>query len=127
VGVVEHHHPVHRHWLAAYHVPLQQDIRQRRQISGEGIRQRLQQHTVAADIELAAPSAQAKTLQCMYRSADGWAEQTCPVCLSELADGDMVRVLMVCKHCFHTACIEPWLREHDTCPLCRAPPTAKGV
>lgn len=66
------------------------------------------------------------TLECMYRSADGWAEQTCSVCMSELADGDMVRVLMVCKHCFHTACIEPWLYGHDTCPLCRAPTTAKG-
>ena len=72
------------------------------QISGEGIRERRQQPTVAADIELAqaqAPApALALTLECMYRSADGWAEQTCSVCMSELTDGDMLRVLMVCKH-----------------------------
>jgi hypothetical protein len=81
------------------------------QIRGEGIRERWQQPTVAADMDLAQAQAPAPaltlTLECMYRSADGWAEQTCSVCMSELADGDMVRVLMVCKHCFHTACIEP--------------------
>lgn len=99
------------------------------QIRGaEGIRERRQRPTVAADIELAqVPAlAPALSLECRYRSADGWAEQTCSVCLTELADGDMVRVLMVCTHCFHTACIEPWLRERDTCPLCRAPTTAKA-
>jgi hypothetical protein len=96
------------------------------QISGEGIRERRQQPTVAADIELAPAPVPALVLECTYRSAGGWAEQTCSVCLSELADGDIVRVLVVCKHCFHSACIEPWLRGHDTSPLCRAPTTANG-
>ncbi|XP_066334306.1 RING-H2 finger protein ATL79-like [Miscanthus floridulus] len=87
------------------------------------------------DKELAQPSALAPpapaptpavALERTYRSAGGWAEQTCSVCLSELADGDIVRVLIACRHCFHTACVEPWLHERDTCALCRAPTTTKG-
>ncbi|TVU23315.1 hypothetical protein EJB05_25671, partial [Eragrostis curvula] len=60
-------------------------------------------------------------LVCTYRRADGWREAACGVCLSELADGEAVRVLPACMHYFHTACVGEWLRERATCPLCRAP------
>ncbi|EES09035.1 hypothetical protein BDA96_05G244200 [Sorghum bicolor] len=61
-------------------------------------------------------------LVCTYLRADGWpAEATCAVCLAGLADGDALRVLPVCMHYFHAACVGEWLRAHDTCPLCRAP------
>ncbi|WVZ48955.1 hypothetical protein U9M48_000340 [Paspalum notatum var. saurae] len=58
---------------------------------------------------------------CTYRKADGWAEATCAVCLAELADGVSVRVLPVCMHYFHAACVGEWLLVHHTCPLCGAP------
>ena len=63
-------------------------------------------------------------LVCTYLRADGWLEATCPVCLSEMEDGETVRVLPVCMHYFHDACVGEWLQENNTCPLCRGPPAA---
>uniref|UniRef100_A0A0E0LCA2 RING-type E3 ubiquitin transferase n=1 Tax=Oryza punctata TaxID=4537 RepID=A0A0E0LCA2_ORYPU len=51
----------------------------------------------------------------------------CVVCLQELADGDVVRVLPACRHFFHGGCIELWLRAHSTCPVCRAHPEPDGL
>ncbi|XP_044961323.1 probable E3 ubiquitin-protein ligase ATL44 [Hordeum vulgare subsp. vulgare] len=44
----------------------------------------------------------------------------CAVCLAEFADGEAVRVLPVCGHGFHVACVDAWLRTRATCPSCRA-------
>ncbi|GJN25870.1 hypothetical protein PR202_gb13756 [Eleusine coracana subsp. coracana] len=60
-------------------------------------------------------------LVCTYRRADGWSrEATCGVCLSELVDGEAVRVLPACMHYFHDSCVHEWLQARATCPLCRA-------
>ncbi|KAF5748446.1 putative RING/U-box superfamily protein [Tripterygium wilfordii] len=45
----------------------------------------------------------------------------CAVCLSVFEEGEEVRRLPVCKHCFHAPCIDTWLSSHHDCPLCRAP------
>lgn len=44
----------------------------------------------------------------------------CAVCIATVRDGDMVRQLLMCKHVFHTNCIDTWLPSHSTCPMCRA-------
>lgn len=44
----------------------------------------------------------------------------CTVCLEEYEAKDVVRVLPACGHAFHAACIDAWLRQHPTCPVCRA-------
>ncbi|KAF7818868.1 RING-H2 finger protein ATL70 [Senna tora] len=46
----------------------------------------------------------------------------CSICLGDYKDSDMVRVLPDCAHLFHVSCIDPWLRIHPTCPLCRTSP-----
>ncbi|KAG6502047.1 RING-H2 finger protein ATL46-like [Zingiber officinale] len=45
----------------------------------------------------------------------------CAVCLCEFdaATGDELRLLPVCGHAFHLACIDTWLLSNSTCPLCR--------
>ncbi|XP_023651731.1 E3 ubiquitin-protein ligase RNF128a isoform X1 [Paramormyrops kingsleyae] len=43
---------------------------------------------------------------------------TCAVCIEAYKPGDVVSIL-TCNHFFHKTCIEPWLLEHRTCPMCK--------
>jgi hypothetical protein len=44
----------------------------------------------------------------------------CPVCLEDFSNGEAVAALPSCGHRFHRSeCLLPWLKEHDTCPICR--------
>ncbi|XP_062216065.1 E3 ubiquitin-protein ligase SDIR1-like isoform X2 [Phragmites australis] len=45
-------------------------------------------------------------------------ELTCSVCLEQVAMGDLLRILP-CLHQFHVNCIDPWLRQQGTCPVCK--------
>ncbi|PRQ31817.1 putative transcription factor C2H2 family [Rosa chinensis] len=46
-------------------------------------------------------------------------EFCCSICLQELEDGDYTRELPICRHLFHLACIDLWLRRQGSCPMCR--------
>ncbi|KAK7384981.1 hypothetical protein VNO78_30686 [Psophocarpus tetragonolobus] len=43
----------------------------------------------------------------------------CTVCLSQFEDAEILRLLPKCKHAFHMNCIDKWLENHTSCPLCR--------
>lgn len=45
-------------------------------------------------------------------------ELTCSVCLEQVTVGDLLRSLP-CLHQFHVNCIDPWLRQQGTCPICK--------
>lgn len=49
----------------------------------------------------------------------------CTICIDEMHLGDEVTVLP-CKHWFHGECVVLWLKEHNTCPICRAPIEKRG-
>lgn len=51
-------------------------------------------------------------------AAAGGDELQCSICLGGLME--LMKVLPVCGHGFHSQCVDPWLRLHASCPLCRA-------
>lgn len=44
----------------------------------------------------------------------------CTICIDSIHKGDEV-VVLPCKHWFHGECVTMWLKEHNTCPICRTP------
>lgn len=42
----------------------------------------------------------------------------CAVCIESYKAGEVVTIL-TCDHIFHKSCIEPWLLERRTCPMCK--------
>ncbi|KAK3344284.1 hypothetical protein B0T25DRAFT_322590 [Lasiosphaeria hispida] len=42
----------------------------------------------------------------------------CVICVDEMTTGDKASVLP-CSHFFHGGCVTPWLKQHNTCPVCR--------
>jgi E3 ubiquitin-protein ligase ATL41 len=47
-------------------------------------------------------------------------DEHCAVCLGEMEDGELGRLLPACRHVFHVGCIDAWLRLSSTCPVCRS-------
>ncbi|PON84389.1 43kDa postsynaptic protein [Trema orientale] len=62
----------------------------------------------------------------MNKGSDGrdrsTASSACSICLADYNDSDMLRLLPDCGHLFHLTCVDPWLRQHPTCPICRNSP-----
>jgi len=50
----------------------------------------------------------------------GRATLECAVCLNEFEEEETLRLIPKCSHVFHTECIDAWLANHSTCPVCRA-------
>ncbi|KAH6805583.1 hypothetical protein C2S51_030414 [Perilla frutescens var. frutescens] len=52
--------------------------------------------------------------------AGDFSDAECCICLGIFCDGDNVKVLPLCQHCFHSECVDKWLTTQSSCPLCRA-------
>lgn len=48
----------------------------------------------------------------------GESKSRCVICVDEMSVGDKASVLP-CNHFFHGECVTPWLKQHNTCPVCR--------
>lgn len=74
----------------------------------------------------AAPPASEEALKKLRRKAvdqdmlKGESKTECTICLDEMKVGDEA-VFLPCKHWFHDECVTLWLKEHNTCPICRTP------
>ncbi|GLT50045.1 hypothetical protein SLA2020_235570 [Shorea laevis] len=44
---------------------------------------------------------------------------TCSICLAEYKEDDVLRLSPDCNQLFHVDCVDPWLKLHPTCPICR--------
>ncbi|GMJ10188.1 hypothetical protein HRI_004688000 [Hibiscus trionum] len=54
-----------------------------------------------------------------YKSLGATTLDECVICLEGFGDDEMCRVFPVCNHVFHSGCLDSWLRNHLTCPICR--------
>ncbi|XP_020210110.1 NEP1-interacting protein 1 isoform X1 [Cajanus cajan] len=43
----------------------------------------------------------------------------CSICYQDFEDGELVRILPKCSHHFHLECIDKWLVQQGSCPMCR--------
>jgi len=50
---------------------------------------------------------------------DKMKDNTCSICVENFKEKEKIYKLP-CFHCFHAPCIVPWLKLHNTCPICRS-------
>ncbi|CAI0474876.1 unnamed protein product, partial [Linum tenue] len=61
------------------------------------------------------------TFASIHRHSASSSSGDCTVCFSKFKPNDQLRLLPLCCHTFHSACIDTWLLSNQTCPLCRSP------
>lgn len=44
----------------------------------------------------------------------------CSICQNAFLESNIVRKINQCQHVFHTSCIDRWLSNNTTCPVCRS-------
>ncbi|KAL6066519.1 putative pectin methylesterase family protein [Balamuthia mandrillaris] len=45
-------------------------------------------------------------------------QSDCPVCQESFQEEEQV-IALPCRHHYHEECLQPWLKQHNTCPVCR--------
>ncbi|KAH7854537.1 hypothetical protein Vadar_015015 [Vaccinium darrowii] len=53
-------------------------------------------------------------------STADFGESECCICLGLFEDGEKVKVLPKCRHCYHSVCVDKWLFSQSSCPICRS-------
>ncbi|KAL6614556.1 hypothetical protein ACP70R_036826 [Stipagrostis hirtigluma subsp. patula] len=73
------------------------------------------------------PAAIASYPKVPFSAGKAGGDAMCSICLSEYRDGEMLRVMPECRHAFHVACLDAWLRRSASCPVCRSSPIPTPV
>eukprot|EP00615_Pteridomonas_danica_P004289 CAMPEP_0114360376 /NCGR_PEP_ID=MMETSP0101-20121206/23815_1 /TAXON_ID=38822 ORGANISM="Pteridomonas danica, Strain PT" /NCGR_SAMPLE_ID=MMETSP0101 /ASSEMBLY_ACC=CAM_ASM_000211 /LENGTH=830 /DNA_ID=CAMNT_0001504577 /DNA_START=74 /DNA_END=2564 /DNA_ORIENTATION=+ len=72
------------------------------------------------------PTTVFSSTRCFANSAEGGkVEEMCSICLCEMEPTETVKELH-CGHCFHSNCLDEWLRVQFVCPLCKRQPLPRG-
>eukprot|EP01064_Diplonema_japonicum_P005484 TRINITY_DN1365_c0_g3_i2.p1 TRINITY_DN1365_c0_g3~~TRINITY_DN1365_c0_g3_i2.p1 ORF type:complete len:191 (+),score=40.34 TRINITY_DN1365_c0_g3_i2:49-621(+) len=53
-----------------------------------------------------------------FQKCEAADEQDCPICITALED-DNAAIFLPCSHVFHSDCLQPWIADHKTCPICK--------
>ncbi|XP_013410634.1 E3 ubiquitin-protein ligase Arkadia isoform X2 [Lingula anatina] len=53
-----------------------------------------------------------------YSKTDEVEQRECHICMCDYTDGENLRIL-TCFHEFHAPCIDRWIKDNPTCPVCR--------
>ncbi|KAI4324052.1 hypothetical protein L6164_023618 [Bauhinia variegata] len=62
----------------------------------------------------------------IYKESFYVKDTQCSVCLLDYQQEDRLQQIPACSHTFHMNCIDLWLANHRTCPLCRLSLSAKS-
>lgn len=62
-----------------------------------------------------------------FKYDTGEPTQKCIVCLERFVEGEICRSLPRCNHVFHARCVDSWLIQVPSCPLCRRIVVKPGV
>ncbi|XP_017543407.1 E3 ubiquitin-protein ligase RNF128a [Pygocentrus nattereri] len=81
--------------------------------------QNRKQNQLKAKAKKAMSQLQIRTLKHGDKECVGPDADSCAVCIDVYKPGDVLSVL-TCSHFFHKVCVEPWLLEHRTCPMCKS-------
>lgn len=88
----------------------------RNSISSDNSLTQMRPGGLATEIIIALPAIQ------FERRAEGDDEHRnceCPICLGEFREKEWLRLLPSCAHAFHVSCVDVWLRDNSSCPVCR--------
>ncbi|XP_042003338.1 RING-H2 finger protein ATL56-like [Salvia splendens] len=66
-----------------------------------------------------------------YRVADSPNSSDCAICLDSFREGESCREIPICRHLFHSNCVDRWIGRKRNCPVCRTrvdldPPGSPG-
>ena len=46
--------------------------------------------------------------------------ETCSICQNDMDQSQQLTEIRVCRHHYHRNCLNRWIRNHSSCPMCRA-------
>lgn len=80
--------------------------------------------TIEQGVDEATLSSYPKLLYSQVKKGASTTASCCSICLVDYKETDTIRLLPDCAHLFHLNCVDPWIRIHPTCPICRTKPVA---
>lgn len=101
----------------SYHAPAGAVVRDVLEIFRTPTWVRFMMRYISPRLKSSSPADQSVLEQLQEGSAAQSEAQECAICLSE-SPGDGL-VALPCAHSFHYPCIEAWLQNQSTCPVCR--------